>query len=182
MPQPLDTRSCSSPRSSHSCSSVFSARSVKIEGDQLVATQEQAISQGRVIASGRMRISFERIALYLLLIAGVVVMMTPFVWTLLASFKTNSDIFRAPVTFLPRVWTTANYTNLLSGDSVPFVRQFINSCIIAIGQTVLAVAISSLAGFAFAKYEFAGKRLLFVLTLLTLMIPFEVTVVPLFNL
>lgn len=123
-----------------------------------------------------------RVALYAVLAAALLVTVTPFAWTLISSFKTNGDIFRAPVTFLPRVWTGANYSNLLSGDTVPFIRQFMNSAIVAVGQTVLAVAISSLAGFGFAKYEFRGKRLLFILTLLTLMIPFEVTVVPLFNL
>ncbi|MGH2558195.1 MAG: carbohydrate ABC transporter permease [Thermomicrobiales bacterium] len=123
-----------------------------------------------------------RAGLYALLVLGVVVMATPFVWTLLASFKENTDIFRAPVHFLPRIWTTENYRNLLSGEQIPFLRQFANSAIIAVGQTVLTVLLTSLAGFAFAKYEFFGKRLLFLLTLLTLMIPFEVTVVPLFQL
>lgn len=123
-----------------------------------------------------------RVALYLALILGLVVMVTPFIWTALASFKLNTDIFRAPVGFLPRVWTGSNYRDLLSGDTIPFVRQFLNSCVITIGQTTLAVVVSSLAGFGFAKYEFFGKKALFILTLLTLMVPFEVTVVPLFNL
>jgi ABC-type glycerol-3-phosphate transport system permease component len=109
-------------------------------------------------------------------------MATPFAWTLLASFKENDDIFQAPVRFLPRTWTTANYRNLLSSEQIPFVRQFVNSAVIAVGETVLAVLLSSLAAFAFAKYDFVGKRVLFGLTLLTLMIPFEVTVVPLFQL
>lgn len=124
----------------------------------------------------------QRAALYALLISGVVVMATPFVWTLLASFKENTDIFRAPVRFWPRLWTLENYRGLLSGERIPFLRQFANSAIIAVGQTALAVFLASLAGHAFAKYEFVGKRLLFLLTLLTLMIPFEVTVVPLFQL
>jgi len=123
-----------------------------------------------------------RVGFYGLLALGLIVTVTPFVWTALASFKLNADIFRAPVTFWPRVWTDGNYGKLLSGDYVPFVRQFINSCIITLGQTSLAVVVASLAGFGFAKYEFVGKKVLFVLTLLTLMIPFEVTVVPLFNL
>ncbi len=130
----------------------------------------------------RERVAWGRIALYAVLAVCLISTVTPFVWTALASFKLNNDIFKAPVTFWPRVWTEDNYTNLVSGDYVPFVRQFINSCIITIGQTVLAVTIAALAGFGFAKYDFVGKKLLFILTLLTLMIPFEVTVVPLFNL
>ena len=123
-----------------------------------------------------------RLALYVPLLLGVVVTFTPFIWTLLASFKINQDIFRAPVEFLPRTWTIANYRNLLSGDQIPFVRQFGNSVIVTLGQTVLAVLLGTLAGYGFAKFEFVGKKVLFALTLLTLMIPFEVTVVPLFQL
>lgn len=126
--------------------------------------------------------SVGRLAVYFPLVLGLVVMATPFAWTLLASFKENGDIFQAPVRFLPRSWTTANYRNLLSSEQIPFARQFFNSAVIAVGETVLAVLLSSLAAFAFAKYDFVGKRVLFGLTLLTLMIPFEVTVVPLFQL
>jgi ABC-type glycerol-3-phosphate transport system permease component len=143
-------------------------------------TQARATDHAR--SPGHTTALWGKVALYAVLAAMLVATITPFAWTALASFKLNNDIFKAPVTFWPRVWTGANYTNLLSGDSVPFIRQFINSCIITIGQTALAVTISALAGFGFAKYEFVGKKLLFILTLLTLMIPFEVTVVPLFNL
>ncbi|MGH2548503.1 MAG: carbohydrate ABC transporter permease, partial [Thermomicrobiales bacterium] len=147
-----------------------------------MAVQPHSITQAETLVRPRQGFSIGRVLIYLVLIGGLIVTVTPFAWTLISSFKTNSDIFKAPVSFLPRIWTRANYTNLLSGDQVPFIRQFINSCIMAVGQTLLAVTIASLAGFAFAKYEFVGKRLLFGLTLLTLMIPFEVTVVPLFNL
>lgn len=123
-----------------------------------------------------------QIVLYIPLVIGLILMATPFVWTIFSSFKTNGDIFRAPVELLPRVWTLDNYRRLLSGEQIPFLRQFANSTIIAVTQTLLTVALASLAGFAFAKYEFAGKRLLFALTLVTLTIPFEVTIVPLFQL
>lgn len=123
-----------------------------------------------------------QIALYIPLVIGLVLMATPFVWTIFASFKTNGDIFRAPVELLPRVWTVDNYRRLLSGEQIPFLRQFANSAIIAVSQTLLTVLLASLAGFAFAKYEFVGKRALFALTLITLTIPFEVTIIPLFQL
>ena len=122
------------------------------------------------------------IALYIPLVLTVIVTTAPFIWTLFASFKTNGDIFRAPVTLWPRLWTLDNYRRLLSGEQIPFLRQFANSAILAVGETLLTVLLTSLAGFAFAKYEFAGKRALFGLALLILMIPFEVTVVPLFQL
>ena len=133
------------------------------------------------VALSRPALGLGRFLVYAVLVAGVVATATPFVWTLFASFKENGDIFRAPVRVWPRVWTLDNYRHLLSGDEIPFLRQFANSAIVAVGQTVLAVAIASLAGYGFAKYEFAGKRVLFALTLLTLTIPFEVTVIPLFQ-
>src|SRR5262249_56806011 len=122
------------------------------------------------------------LAIYGPLVLGVIVTAAPFIWTLFASFKTNADIFRAPVTLWPRLWTLDSYQRLLSGEQIPFVRQFANSALLAMGETLLTVLVAALAGFAFAKYEFAGKRILFALTLLILMIPFEVVVVPLFQL
>lgn len=122
------------------------------------------------------------LAIYVPLVLGVIVTAAPFIWTLFASFKTNADIFQAPVTLWPRLWTLDSYQRLLSGEQIPFVRQFANSALLAMGETLLTVLVAALAGFAFAKYEFAGKRILFALTLLILMIPFEVVVVPLFQL
>lgn len=150
-----------------------------MEGETVVIRPGEV---GHQVAHHSMNPLLGRIALYAVMLIGVVVTVTPFVWTALASFKLNTDIFQAPVSFWPRIWTSANYRDLLSGDTIPFIRQFINSCVITIGQTTLAVCVASLAGFGFAKYEFVGKRALFILTLLTLMVPFEVTVVPLFNL
>jgi len=151
-----------------------------------VALQQVSTAKvrGRAVDAPRRTVgrSWWTLALYVPLVVGLITMATPFVWTIFASFKTNADVFSAPVTLLPRLWTLDNYRRLLSGEQIPFLRQFANSAIIALGQMLLTVFIASLAGFAFAKYEFTGKRVLFALTLVTLAIPFEVTVVPLFQL
>lgn len=117
-------------------------------------------------------------ARYLLLIAGAVLMVAPLVWMALASFKTLPEILRVPPTLLPESLHLDNYRTVL-GDTA-FVRYFLNSVLVA-GITVASVLItSSMAGYAFAKFEFPGRRVLFVLVLATLMIPFQVRVIPLY--
>ncbi len=117
-------------------------------------------------------------ARYLLLVAGTVLMVAPLVWMALASFKTLPEILRVPPTLLPESLHLDNYRTVL-GDTA-FVRYFLNSVLVA-GITVASVLItSSMAGYAFAKFEFPGRRVLFVLVLATLMIPFQVRVIPLY--
>lgn len=120
------------------------------------------------------------ILVHLALLAGVLATVAPFVWTLVSSFKENSEIFGFPLTFLPAQPTLDNYRRLLSGDELPYARQFLNSLLVAGGQTLLALFVSTLVGFAFAKYQFRFKRPLFVMVLATLTIPQQVTLVPLF--
>lgn len=117
-------------------------------------------------------------ARYLLLVAGAVLMVAPLVWMALASFKTLPEILRVPPTLLPESLHLDNYRTVL-GDTA-FVRYFLNSVLVA-GITVASVLVtSSMAGYAFAKFEFPGRRVLFVLVLATLMIPFQVRVIPLY--
>lgn len=117
-------------------------------------------------------------ARYLLLVAGAVLMVAPLLWMALASFKTLPEILRVPPTLLPESLHLDNYRTVL-GDTA-FVRYFLNSVLVA-GITVASVLVtSSMAGYAFAKFEFPGRRVLFVLVLATLMIPFQVRVIPLY--
>ena len=69
---------------------------------------------------------------------------------------------------------------LLNGSEIPYVRQFANSLVIAVAQTVLTLLVASMVGWGFAKFEFRGKRVLFIVLLATLTFPFQVTLVPLF--
>lgn len=123
---------------------------------------------GRLGAAGR----------YLLLIAGAVLMLAPLTWMVLASFKSLPEILAFPPTFLPKSWALTNFRSVF--EQADFVRYFVNSVIIA-GVTVVSVLLtSSLAGYAFAKFSFPGKNVLFYLVLATLMIPFQVRVIPLY--
>ncbi len=115
---------------------------------------------------------------YLLLAAGAVLMLAPLAWMVLASFKTLPEILTIPPTILPRTFRLENYRTVL--EDTGFVRYFFNSVLIS-GITVASVLVtSSLAGYAFAKFEFPGRDVLFVLVLATLMIPFQVRVIPLY--
>jgi ABC-type glycerol-3-phosphate transport system permease component len=120
--------------------------------------------------------------IYLLLACGLIFTAAPFVWMFSSSFKFNAEIFSYPLTFVPRKSTLSNYIRLINGSEIPFLRQFLNSLIIALSHTAMALFVSSIVGFGFAKYEFRLKRPLFVIMLATIMVPFQVTIVPLFML
>lgn len=90
------------------------------------------------------------------------------------SFKTGSEIARNSWG-LPQNWTFANYEALVSYNSGIMVRTFLNSLGISTIYTLLTLLVASLAAFAFSKYTFKGNRVLFVLLLITMMIPGEIT-------
>jgi multiple sugar transport system permease protein len=116
--------------------------------------------------------------LYALLGGGLVVMVGPFVWMLVGSFKTEAEIRQIPPTWLPDNPTLANYGTLF--DRLDFPTYFTNSAVVAILTTVGNLLFCSAAGYALAKLRFPGKRLLFAVVLGTIMVPSIVTIVPLF--
>ena len=115
---------------------------------------------------------------YLILVGGAFVMVFPFVWMMIASLMTAGEIQLRPPVWLPAAPQFNNYTELV--DSIPIARLYFNSLFTS-GIIVFGVLLSSsLAGFAFAKYRFPGRELLFYLILATMMIPFFVTLIPVF--
>jgi ABC-type glycerol-3-phosphate transport system permease component len=104
----------------------------------------------------------------------------PFLWMLLAGFKIDAEIF-TPFPILPESLDPRHYQSLLSGRWIPYTRQFLNSLFIATSQTVLGTAFACAAGYLFAKFEFSGKRVLFVAAVLTVLIPKQVMILPLFT-
>jgi arabinosaccharide transport system permease protein len=120
------------------------------------------------------------IATYGLLGLGLLLTIVPFIYMITASFKQDAEIFSYPLTILPQSPTLRNYARLLSGESIPFLRQLANSVIVSVSQVFLSLLVASLVGWGFAKYEFRGKRVLFLFLLATLMFPGQVTLVPLF--
>ncbi len=131
-------------------------------------------------SSARVRRLAGMALIYVLMIALAVVTAMPFLYMITGSFKRNAEIFSYPLTLIPRDPILDNYTRLLSGAEIPFVRQFGNSALVATTQTLLSLFVASLVGWGFAKYEFRGKKPLFTFLLATMMFPGQVALVPLF--
>ena len=116
------------------------------------------------------------VLLHIFLLLGSVVMLLPFIWMLSTSLKTPAETFAYPPVWIPTQIAWNNYSRAVS--SMPFGRFYLNSLIVTISVTVLQILTSSLAAFAFARLRFPGRNLLFLLYLATLMIPFQVTMIP----
>jgi ABC-type glycerol-3-phosphate transport system permease component len=119
------------------------------------------------------------IVINLIFVLLVLATIIPFLYMAFSAFKPNSEIFGLPLTFLPAHPTLANMIALL--NMFPFARWFLNSVIVAGVGTILSVLLSSLAGFAFAKYQFRYKNVLYVIMLATLLLPYQVLLVPQFQ-
>lgn len=121
-----------------------------------------------------------RMAKYGALAAGAAAMGYPFLWMLLTSFKSLREANTPSVLGLPEQWLWRNYIDTF--QSAPFGRYFFNTFFVAGATTIAVVFTALLAGYAFARLDFRGKPALFTLTLATMMIPFEVTLIPNFML
>jgi len=117
---------------------------------------------------------------FLNLLVAIVGVLTaaPLVWMFSASFKPLNEIYKYPPTLFPEEIRFDNYTRLFT--EWPFLRWYGNSLFVAIVLTIAVLFFTSLAGYAFAKYRFKGSNALFVILLGSTMIPFQVTLVPLF--
>jgi multiple sugar transport system permease protein len=139
------------------------------------------LSTARTRSRGRSRTGTmaRRIGAYVVLIVGGLVMMIPFFWMLLTSLKTRAEVFGSAPLSLPSGPHWENYERMWNafGD-VTFGTFFLNSLKIATLSTIGEVFACSLAAFAFAVIPFRGRRLLFGLLMATLIIPFQVVLVP----
>jgi multiple sugar transport system permease protein len=115
---------------------------------------------------------------YAVLIGGLVVLVGPFLWMLLGSFRPDRELKQVPPSWLPQNPTLDNYRTLFT--ELDFPTYFFNSTVVAVVITVGNLIFCSMLGYALAKLHFPGKRIIFALVLGTLMVPFVVTFVPLF--
>ena len=126
----------------------------------------------------RRRANLTGLALYLLLGLGALAMLFPFAWMVSTSFKPDRELFITPPQLIPAMLSPANYARIW--NDFPISRFLINSMAVALITTSLQVATSAMSAYAFARLRFRGRDALFVIYLATLMVPFQVTVVPLF--
>lgn len=111
-----------------------------------------------------------------LIIFFVFVMVTPFIWMVLTAFKAPDEVIRYPLIFIPKKLLFSNFSAAL--NRFPFGRFFINSLIVAVVVTITQLFFSTLSGFAFAKYRFPGRYLIFLLILTGMMVPAELKMIP----
>ncbi|KIV67243.1 N-Acetyl-D-glucosamine ABC transport system, permease protein 2 [Rhizobium sp. UR51a] len=120
-----------------------------------------------------------QVALYGVLCVLLIPFVFPTWWMVTSSIKPISDIFAFPPQFFPQNQDWTSYSKVF--ELQPFVRQYWNSAYIAAVVTAGTMIISSMAGYAFARIRFPGANLIFMIVLLGLLIPSEVTIVPLFQ-
>ncbi|MGY5764199.1 carbohydrate ABC transporter permease [Brachybacterium sp. DNPG3] len=118
-----------------------------------------------------------------LVIALMVVLAIPFVfptwWMISSSLKTTSEILQVPPSLWPADPDVSSYRSVFTLQ--PFARQYLNSLYIAVLVTAGTMAVSSLAGYGFARIRFRGQNALFLVVLVGLLVPIEVTIVPMFR-
>jgi multiple sugar transport system permease protein len=115
---------------------------------------------------------------YGFLTVGAVVMLLPFAWMILSSFMTAQEILDRPLTWFPGDPGLDAYRGLR--DAIPLGRMYANSLIVTSLTTLGILLTSTLAGYGFAKFEFPGRDMLFLIVLATMMIPFFVVLIPVF--
>ncbi|WYP28540.1 carbohydrate ABC transporter permease [Alkalihalobacillus sp. FSL W8-0930] len=119
-----------------------------------------------------------QIALHFALIIGSLVMAGPFIWMALSSLKSFEQIFAVPPVWIPDPFMWSNITDSLS--AMPFGRAYFNSFYISFVVVFSQLLTCSMAAYAFAKIKFPGSRFLFVAFLATMMVPMQVTLIPLY--
>ncbi len=119
-----------------------------------------------------------RLLLYVLLTGASLVMLFPFAWMLSSSFKPDADIFNFPIQWIPPNLFPQNYLRVW--QSMKYGQLLFNTTFLAVMITSLQILTCSLAGYAFAKIPFPENRIVFLGYLATLMVPFQVLMIPQF--
>ena len=145
---------------------------------QLAATKPGGKSTGRLRADrvlGRTAVA----ALTIIVALGAIFMAMPFVWMVVTAQKNLPEISRVPITWPPDNWLNWNNYRLLL-TRFPALRWMLNSIVVSTVSIMTSIFFCTLAGYAFAKLRFRGREVCFAIVLAVLMIPFEVTFLPLF--
>lgn len=127
----------------------------------------------------RKKLRFDWVILILLVVVALV-MVFPFLWMVLGSIKSKSELFAMPIKWFPETAVWNNYKQVIT--KVPFFQFYFNTAKVAVISTIGQVLTCALSAYAFSKLEFRGRDTLFVLYLATLMIPGQVTMIPQYEL
>src|SRR6185295_717955 len=119
-----------------------------------------------------------RITILVSVILLIFVCLFPFLWMALSSIKTLRELYTVPPVWFPEVPTFANYMKVLFNSNIP--RYFLNSTIISLGSTAIALALAIFAAYGFARFRFRGKGTFQAFILVGQLIPTAAIIVPLF--
>ncbi len=115
---------------------------------------------------------------YVFLVIGAVLMLMPFAWMVSTSVKPDHEIFGDSIRWLPSQLDLQNYSDAFEQTNMP--RLFLNTTVVTAVSVASQVLLGSMAGYAFARLHFRGKTLIFFALLTTMMVPFEVLIIPVF--
>ena len=118
------------------------------------------------------------VVLHVILIIGAITMVVPFLWMVVTSLETTAQAFAIPPSFIPNPVMWSNYPQ--SFTALPFDLAYMNSAIVAVSVTVFQLITCSMAAYAFARIKFPGRDIIFFVFLATMMIPFQLTIIPIF--
>ena len=120
--------------------------------------------------------SVYHLLIHAVLIAGALLMLLPFVWMILTSFKTFKESIMLPVTWLPEQWSFNNYAEVL--DRLEFGRYYANTIIVTVSVVAGQLVFCQMAAYALSRLEFPGRKLIFAVILTVMMVPTQMTVIP----
>lgn len=119
---------------------------------------------------------FTKLIIYILLILGAVIVALPFFWMISTSLKTSQEVVSLPLKLWPDKFMWSNYIEAF--NAAPFKRYFLNSVIVTTLVTIGELITTILASFAFSKFEFKGRDIIFTILIATMMVPSEVLIIP----
>ncbi|WP_313638004.1 carbohydrate ABC transporter permease [Paenibacillus sp.] len=109
---------------------------------------------------------------YLILLVGSIIMVFPFLWSVLTSFKTQAESLAVPLKWMPESWDFFNYKKI--NETLPFVNLFLNTTLMVIFRCIFSVFLAALAGYAFARLKFPLRNFFFMMVLIPMMVPGQV--------
>jgi multiple sugar transport system permease protein len=145
--------------------------------EKILITPKQLTTNRTLVASKRKQ-TVLKIMLHLLLIIGAIVMSGPFIWMFLSAVKPLDQIFAVPPKWIPEPFVWSNFIDSLK--AMPFGKAYFNSFYISIIVVASQILTCSMAAYGFAKIKFPGSKVLFILFLSTMMVPMQVTLIPLY--
>jgi multiple sugar transport system permease protein len=119
-----------------------------------------------------------KLPLYALLIFFTLLFLFPFFWTLTSAFKAEAELHAYPPVWNPSSFSLSNFIE--AWTSQPFTQYFFNSMIVVVGTTIGQLISCSLVAYGFARFKFKGRDVLFIILLATMMIPWDVTMIPMY--